>query len=164
MYISHSLTSQLSEFQEENIPFPPISLPDTLSTIQFFESQFGLFSLLDEESVLPNGSDKGFCEKVYAIQKRDFFKTLRNDKSVGGTFHILHYCGPCVYSTDDFLAKNQDTIHLHLLVKHFFLLKERIIILNANSRFSVFEIFFSFLLEHDVNNKKPFHKRNHIQA
>jgi myosin heavy subunit len=79
----------------------------------------GIFALLDEECIVPKGSDKGFTAKVHTthsanacleipkITKDTKGKKLNKDEG----YLINHFAGQVTYNTFGFLDKNNDTIH-----------------------------------------------------
>ena len=58
----------------------------------------GLFAMLDEESIVPGGSDKGYCNKIIkAHEKHRRFGKLKTKPT---WFVVNHFAGPVEYSSD----------------------------------------------------------------
>ena len=67
-----------------------------------------MFSLLNEESIFPRGSDQSLFNKFKAQIRAKEFKI--NPKSAKNEFQIAHYAGEVTYSTEGMLEKNKDTL------------------------------------------------------
>ena len=96
-------------YQREQIPWDPLDFPDNQDSVDLLaDARMGIFSMLDEECVVPQGSDKGFCNKIiakYASHKRfDVIKTKSD------WFVIRHFAGPVSYASEGFLDKNRDQL------------------------------------------------------
>jgi myosin protein heavy chain len=67
-------------------------------------------SLLDEECIMPKGSDKTFTSKVYDLweNKSNQFKPSRTRNEA---FILTHYAADVEYSTEDWLSKNKDPLN-----------------------------------------------------
>jgi myosin heavy chain 9/10/11/14 len=66
-------------------------------------------SLLDEECIMPKGSDQTFTSKVYDLWdgKSKQFKASRNRAE---EFILTHYAADVEYSTEEWLSKNRDPL------------------------------------------------------
>ncbi|CAF0726267.1 unnamed protein product [Didymodactylos carnosus] len=84
----------------------------------------GAFDLLDEESKLPTPKPDHFTAEVHKRNKGhprlDFPRKskLRSNREIRDDegFLIRHYAGGVVYSTEQFLEKNNDALHASLIV------------------------------------------------
>lgn len=70
----------------------------------------GLLSLLDEECIMPKGTDRTFTSKVYDLwdgKSRQFKPSRFRNKG----FVLTHYAADVEYSTDEWLSKNKDPLN-----------------------------------------------------
>jgi hypothetical protein len=71
----------------------------------------GLFTMLDEEIIVPKGTDQTFLKKIneeHGRNKNERFKQILTSPT---KFGIHHYAGAVEYEVDNFLDKNKDTLH-----------------------------------------------------
>eukprot|EP00913_Durusdinium_trenchii_P025826 g24238.t1 len=68
----------------------------------------GVFAILDEECVVPQGSDQGFCNKL--IKQHKGHRRFDEIKTKPTWFVIKHFAGPVSYCSDGFLDKNKDQL------------------------------------------------------
>ncbi|KAL7675161.1 hypothetical protein ACOME3_001426 [Neoechinorhynchus agilis] len=106
------------EYARENIEwkFTDFGL-DLQPTIDLIEKSMGVLSLLDEECVFPNSTDRTYVEKLISAQSshKNFAKPTVRSKH---DFSIFHYAGSVNYCVDQWLVKNTDPINdniVHLL-------------------------------------------------
>ena len=88
---------------------------DTLELIDLRAK--GIFAMIDEECVVPQGSDVKLANKMYsALQSATKFSVSSTQK-VLQQFCIKHYAGSVVYSTAGFIVRTvyppTDTINTH---------------------------------------------------
>ncbi|EER20303.1 myosin F, putative [Perkinsus marinus ATCC 50983] len=100
-------------YAEEGIAWDPLDFPDNQDAVDLLaDSRMGIFSLLDEECVIPGGSDKNFCSKLchrYKEHRRfDIVKTRQD------CFVVNHFAGPVEYDTEGFMDKNKDQMSYSL--------------------------------------------------
>lgn len=102
------LTEQQAHIQE-GIPWHAIDYQDNSLCLELVELRpNGIFCLLDEECLVPKGSDPSFARKLYAqMQQHSHFSASRKDQ-VDYAFHIRHYAGEVRYLTSGFCEKNKD--------------------------------------------------------
>ena len=97
-------------YKKEDIPWDPLDFPDNQDAVDLLaDPRVGIFSMLDEECLVPQGSDKGFCNKIvtkYASHHKrfDVIKTKQD------WFVIRHFAGPVGYASEGFLEKNKDQL------------------------------------------------------
>ncbi|KAF0683364.1 Aste57867_24576 [Aphanomyces stellatus] len=99
-------------YEAEHIKWEFISFPDNIPCIELFEKKpIGLFSLLDQECRVPQGSDKALSTKYYKafLDQHAMFQASKAHVR-DGQFTVLHYAGPVIYSVDGFLDKNKDAL------------------------------------------------------
>lgn len=107
----HVFKLEQEEYLKEQIDWTFIDFSDNQPCIDLIEGKLGVLSLLDEESRLPMGSDKGFVTKLhqnYASDKpHQFFKKPRFGDSA---FTVCHYAVDVTYESEGFIEKNRDTV------------------------------------------------------
>lgn len=115
-YANEMLQNQFNSFvfQLEQIEYGAEGIP--WSFIEFFDNKpcldaiggkgSSVLACLDEECIVPAGSDSGFCSKVRAIKN----KFLKAPPKHQGSFIVCHYAGEVEYSNTGFLDKNRDSL------------------------------------------------------
>ncbi|CAK4080798.1 unnamed protein product [Aphanomyces euteiches] len=109
---SYVFKTEQKLYEAENIAWEFISFPDNIPCIELFEKKpIGLFSLLDQECRVPQGSDKALASKYYKsfLDQHAMFQASKAHMR-DGQFTVLHYAGPVNYSVDGFLDKNKDAL------------------------------------------------------
>jgi myosin VI len=107
-------------YVQEGIAFTQIEYLDNQDVIDLIEAKgTGIFSLLDEESKMPNRSDIHFASTIHAKHKKHFrlgvprdsklpsHRKLKDDEG----FLIRHYAGAVCYQVEGFIDKNNDALH-----------------------------------------------------
>ncbi|RHY77148.1 hypothetical protein DYB34_009470, partial [Aphanomyces astaci] len=98
------------EYVAEGIPWTLVAYPNNDACVTLFESRpHGLFSLLDEQCMIPRGNDKQLLATMHGKLSSPF--TSSRAQLGKGQFTVCHYAGPVVYSTDGFCDKNKDNVH-----------------------------------------------------
>lgn len=102
------LTEQQAHIQE-GIAWNAIDYKDNSLCLELLEQRpNGIFSLLDEECIIPKGSDPGFARKMYLqLQQHVHFSASRKEQ-VDFAFTIHHYAGQVQYDSRGFCEKNKD--------------------------------------------------------
>ncbi|KAF7682884.1 putative myosin heavy chain [Astathelohania contejeani] len=80
---------------------------DLQPTIDLIEKNnpIGIFSFLDEECVMPRGSDETFLHKLEQNIKSPKFKAQSRDSG----FELMHYAGKVEYKVQGWLQRNRDS-------------------------------------------------------
>ncbi|KAJ1512880.1 Myosin type-2 heavy chain 1 [Coelomomyces lativittatus] len=96
-------------YVKEKIPWSFIEFNDNQPCIQLIEGKLGILALLDEDSRMPSGSDKGLIDKLYANfdKKHAFFMKPRFSNT---SFVVKHFAYDVEYDVEGFLDKNRDTV------------------------------------------------------
>ncbi|CAN6481697.1 unnamed protein product [Victoria cruziana] len=108
----HLFKLEQEEYIQDGIDWSKVEFEDNQDCLRLFEKRpLGLLSLLDEESMFPNGTDLTFANKLRQhLGSNSCFRGER-DKS----FSICHYAGEVLYDTCGFLEKNRDLLHIDLI-------------------------------------------------
>ncbi|RHY26544.1 hypothetical protein DYB32_007509 [Aphanomyces invadans] len=111
-------------YEREHIQWSFINFPDNQPCLDLLEKKpRGLFHMLDEECIVPQGSDENFARKATKLHTSaaaagtpspsSFFRASHADRA-NNTFSIHHYAGWVQYHTYGFCDKNKDTLHAEI--------------------------------------------------
>jgi len=101
-------------YEREGIPWDALDFPDNQDSVDLLQGKgTGVFAMLDEECMVPNGSDQGFCNKLIKQHKGN--RRFDEIKTKPTWFVIKHFAGPVNYCTDSFLDKNRDQLSNDLI-------------------------------------------------
>ena len=103
-------------YEAEGIEWEKIEYPDNQDVLDLLSQRhIGIFSLIDEESLIPKGTDMSFVSKLYQKwSSHDRFQASRIQQATG-SFVIRHYAGPVIYASNGFLEKNKDQLHAEVV-------------------------------------------------
>ena len=102
-----------SLYHAENIHWDYVDFPDNKNVLALIQTpKTGLFAMLDEQCLFPQGNDKAYANKIYAVIEKDPSEILSASKSDRALFRfcVRHYAGTVVYETKEFCAKNKDDV------------------------------------------------------
>lgn len=108
----HMFVLEQEEYAREQIEWKFIDFgKDLQPTIELIEltNPIGIFSCLDEDSVMPKATDKSFTEKLHSLWDRKTPKYRRSLLNQG--FMLTHYAADVEYSTEGWLEKNKDPMN-----------------------------------------------------
>lgn len=108
----HMFVLEQEEYAREQIEWKFIDFgKDLQPTIDLIElpNPIGIFSCLDEDSVMPKATDKSFTEKMHSLWERKTPKYRPSRLSQG--FVLTHYAAEVEYSTTGWLDKNKDPLN-----------------------------------------------------
>lgn len=108
----HMFVLEQEEYAREQIEWQFIDFGrDLQPTIDLIElpNPIGIFSCLDEDSVMPKATDKTFTEKLNSLWDKKSNK-YRSSRLAQG-FVLTHYAADVEYSTDGWLEKNKDPLN-----------------------------------------------------
>ncbi|KAK0637586.1 Myosin-10 [Lasiodiplodia hormozganensis] len=108
----HMFVLEQEEYAREQIEWKFIDFGrDLQPTIDLIEvsNPIGIFSCLDEDSVMPKATDKSFTEKLHQLWDRKTPKYRRSMFRQG--FMLTHYAAEVEYSTEGWLEKNKDPLN-----------------------------------------------------
>ncbi|XP_063723114.1 myosin-10-like isoform X3 [Symsagittifera roscoffensis] len=104
-----------AEYQAENIDWHFVDYGlDLKPCIDLLEKPMGVFTLLDEDCLMPNTTDKSFVEKLVANHKESpiFKKPPRSNEY---QFNIKHYAGMVTYNSNQWIQKNSDPLNENIV-------------------------------------------------
>ncbi|XP_069838875.1 unconventional myosin-Vc isoform X2 [Dendropsophus ebraccatus] len=106
----HVFKLEQEEYMKEDIPWTLIDFYDNQPVIDLIEAKMGILELLDEECLLPQGTDENWLQKLYNnyINKNPLFEKPRMSNR---SFIIQHFADKVEYKCDGFLEKNRDTVY-----------------------------------------------------
>ena len=123
-FIELTMRSEQDEYAAEGIEWVPIDFFNNLKVCELIEGKrpAGILEYLNEESLIPKGTDASLFTKLQAQLKHEHFRTpdaKTRALAIGGTgglFTIVHYAGEVHYSPVGLLDKNKDTLFRDLLL------------------------------------------------
>ena len=110
----HMFVLEQEEYAREQIEWRFIDFGHDLQpTIDLIElpNPIGIFSCLDEDSVMPKATDKSFTEKLHSLWDRKTPKYRPSRPGHGHGFVLTHYAADVEYSTEGWLEKNKDPLN-----------------------------------------------------
>uniref|UniRef100_A0A7S4DMC0 Myosin motor domain-containing protein n=1 Tax=Lotharella globosa TaxID=91324 RepID=A0A7S4DMC0_9EUKA len=105
----HTFKLEQAMYTAEGIQFDAIDFIDNQPMLDLITKKpHGVLPLLDEELVVPKGSDKGFLQKLVMKQAKNV--VFKRQMKKPDHFVIKHYAGRVLYDSHGFLEKNRDTL------------------------------------------------------
>ncbi|XP_074862567.1 unconventional myosin-Vc isoform X2 [Carettochelys insculpta] len=106
----HVFKLEQEEYMKEDIPWTLIDFYDNQPVIDLIEAKMGILELLDEECLLPQGTDENWLQKLYNnyVNKNPLFQ---KPKMSNTSFVIQHFADKVEYKSEGFLEKNRDTVY-----------------------------------------------------
>ncbi|MBZ3872843.1 Unconventional myosin-Vc [Sciurus carolinensis] len=106
----HVFKLEQEEYMKEDIPWTLIDFYDNQPVIDLIEAKMGILELLDEECLLPHGTDENWLQKLYNnfVNKNPLFEKPRMSNT---SFIIQHFADKVEYKCEGFLEKNRDTVY-----------------------------------------------------
>nr|VZI34395.1 unnamed protein product [Spirometra erinaceieuropaei] len=106
-------------YQREGLSVQQVNFTDNQDCIDLMEkTKTGILALLDEESRLPAGTSAHFTAEVHRIHADNKRLTVPRKLKIKlldeEGFVLYHFAGPVCYTTDKFIAKNNDALHSSL--------------------------------------------------
>uniref|UniRef100_M4BZC1 Myosin motor domain-containing protein n=1 Tax=Hyaloperonospora arabidopsidis (strain Emoy2) TaxID=559515 RepID=M4BZC1_HYAAE len=108
-FIQDILLTEQQAHIEEGIKWKSVDYEDNSVCLEMIEQRpSGIFSVLDEECVVPKGSDGGFARKLYQrLQDNCRFSASRSEQAEF-KFQVHHYAGNVQYQAEGFCERNKD--------------------------------------------------------
>uniref|UniRef100_A0A4W3KIF6 Myosin VC n=1 Tax=Callorhinchus milii TaxID=7868 RepID=A0A4W3KIF6_CALMI len=110
----HVFKLEQDEYMKEDIPWTLIEFNDNQPCIDLIEAKMGILELLDEECLLPQGTEENWLQKLHNnfLNKNPLFEKPRMFRKA---FIIQHFADKVQYESDGFLEKNRDTLYDELI-------------------------------------------------
>ncbi|XP_038669468.1 unconventional myosin-Vc isoform X2 [Scyliorhinus canicula] len=110
----HVFKLEQDEYMKEDIPWALIEFNDNQPCIDLIEAKMGILQLLDEECLLPQGTEENWLQKLVNNyeNKNPLFEKPR---MLSKAFIILHFADKVQYECEGFLEKNRDTLYEELI-------------------------------------------------
>tara|TARA_Y100000590_G_scaffold375398_1_gene440303 strand:- start:357 stop:2915 length:2559 start_codon:yes stop_codon:yes gene_type:complete len=116
LFNNHIFSSEQEEYIIEGIDWTTIDFPNNNSCIELFNnSTKGIFSLLDQECMFPNGNSTAYLSKLKKNYNDHLHFKTTSKQFVNNQFTIVHYAGPVHYNVTNFCEKNSNKIHKGIL-------------------------------------------------
>merc|ERR1719309_1804118 len=112
----HMFVLEQEEYKKEGIEWVTMNFGmDLQACIDLLEKPKGVFSTLEEQSIVPKATDQTFIAKLYETheKKNPAFIKPKPGKSNKGNAHFIcrHYAGEVGYNLDNWLEKNKDPLN-----------------------------------------------------
>ncbi|KAL9644311.1 hypothetical protein ABK040_005772 [Willaertia magna] len=105
------LQSEQDEYIKEGIPYCPTNLRNVDETIGIIEGKpLGIYKLLDEESLFPNGTDERYMKKLNDSFGGNQYDSYEQSKFAGTEFGLKHFAAKVNYDVQDWINMNKDTV------------------------------------------------------
>ncbi len=105
----HTFKEEESVYESECIKYKHIHFIDNQPVVDLIEKKpYGLMPLLDEEAVIPRGSDQGWLGKCKSRQSSH--PNLASASQNPNQFVVKHYAGGVVYDCAGFVVTNKDNL------------------------------------------------------
>ncbi|XP_072134310.1 unconventional myosin-Vc isoform X2 [Mobula birostris] len=110
----HVFKLEQDEYMKEDIPWTLIEFNDNQPCIDLIEAKMGILELLDEECLLPLGTEENWLQKLQNsyLNKNPLFEKPRMMRKA---FIIQHFADKVQYECEGFLEKNRDTLYDELI-------------------------------------------------
>eukprot|EP00697_Spironema_sp_BW2_P016732 gnl/Spiro4/8126_TR4286_c0_g1_i1.p1 gnl/Spiro4/8126_TR4286_c0_g1~~gnl/Spiro4/8126_TR4286_c0_g1_i1.p1 ORF type:complete len:1210 (+),score=449.32 gnl/Spiro4/8126_TR4286_c0_g1_i1:55-3684(+) len=105
----HTFKLEEEVYRNEQVRFTHVEFIDNQQCLDLIERPpIGVLPSLDEECIMPNGSDGGFLQKLHNKHKDNV--RYKPDLRSREVFNITHYAGQVPYDSTGFMEKNKDTL------------------------------------------------------
>mmetsp|Transcript_28296 Transcript_28296/g.65180 ORF Transcript_28296/g.65180 Transcript_28296/m.65180 type:complete len:1554 (+) Transcript_28296:189-4850(+) len=112
----YNFTLEQAEYDKEGIPWSSSDFVDNALCLELIEKkQGGVLSILDEECIVPQGTDESFLEKLVAKCEQNVNPHFRTTKNRREQFVVVHYAGEVTYTVLGFTVKNKDELQPDLV-------------------------------------------------
>ncbi|VDM94340.1 unnamed protein product, partial [Onchocerca ochengi] len=103
-------------YDVEQIDWGPIEIVDNKEVLDLIAmGPMSIMSIIDEESILPKGTDQSMLKKLHNHHESKEGLYLKPHSDLDKSFGINHYAGTVFYHTKGFIDKNRDKFSSNLL-------------------------------------------------
>ncbi|CAJ0605304.1 unnamed protein product [Cylicocyclus nassatus] len=114
-FVQHIFKMEQAEYDKEQINWRHIKFIDNQETLEMIAIRpMNLFSLIDEESIFPKGTDQSMLSKLHSNHSKGTMY-LKPKSDLQRSFGVKHFAGAVFYQTKGFLEKNRDAFSADLL-------------------------------------------------
>ncbi|XP_063701160.1 unconventional myosin-VIIa-like [Culicoides brevitarsis] len=113
-FVRHIFKLEQQEYSSEKISWHHIEFTDNQDILELIgQKSVNIFSLIDEETRFPQGTDKTMLSKLHSTHgtKTLYLKPKYENSNL---FGIHHFAGPVFYDSKGFLEKNRDSFSMDL--------------------------------------------------
>ena len=110
--------SEQEEYVSEGISWDSIDFSDNQICVDLIENKpFGILPMIDEECHVPKGSEDKLLDKLSQKHSTSSLFSIHREPKEKTTkkFKISHFAGNVIYTIDNFLEKNKDTLPQDIL-------------------------------------------------
>ncbi|KAL4109668.1 hypothetical protein PRIC1_001364 [Phytophthora ramorum] len=106
------LRMEQETYEKEEIQWSFVNFPDNGPCIDLIQGKpFGILPALDEECIVPQGSDQNFARKLYRQHELNPHFSATKTEIANHLFVVHHYAGAVSYDTFGFCEKNKDILY-----------------------------------------------------
>jgi len=109
----HTFKLEEQLYQREQIKYDHVEFIDNQPVLDMIEAKRpqGILIALDEEIVVPRGSDTTFLNKIHKTHGQGRTKCYKQPLQSRTDFIVIHYAGEVIYDSTGFLEKNKDRLN-----------------------------------------------------
>jgi myosin heavy subunit len=111
IFTEYTIKSEQEYYSNENIDWSAVEYPDNSFVLDLIGGNNSIISFLDEQCIVPNGSNESFYQQLIKFKCKDENSHLIHASKMNKVelkFNVNHYAGDVLYSTDSFIQKNKD--------------------------------------------------------
>jgi len=110
----HMFVLEQEEYKKEGIDWEFVDFGmDLQASLDLIEKPLGILSLLEEECMVPKGTDMTYKEKLLKqhLGKSRALGKVKKQGKFEAHFELYHYAGTVAYNVTDWLTKNKDPLN-----------------------------------------------------
>ena len=112
MFASNVFVNLMDEYRREGL-VPEFSYETNSNVLDLIAGKFGILAVLNEECIRPGGSDVEFVYKLLKEHKKSP-RLVKSSLFTSYQFGIKHFAGTVIYTAENFLNTNRDTMPIDL--------------------------------------------------
>ena len=110
----HMFVLEQEEYKKEGIDWEFVDFGmDLQASLDLIEKPLGILSMLEEECMVPKGTDMSYKEKLLKqhLGKSRAIGKVKKQGKFEAHFELYHYAGTVAYNVNDWLTKNKDPLN-----------------------------------------------------